>query len=573
MGTLGSGSPFQQSKEQQNALRGPIPSLYVQDTYHASHQLTMVAGLRYGPNVMPHDYFNRGVEFNMADFLANTISTVYPNAPAGALYYGDKGVTKQFTKNSWGQFSPNFGVSFDPKGDGKTVLRGGAALMFDNPNFFTSQRNQQNPPFATAVTNTQTSSSPPIPFAAPWSVGAVTTSPFPQPQIPTPSQALYFAQSQYIVMPTQFKAAYTIQWTASVQHQFPHDWQAQLDYIGNTTRHDPMSFTFDPAVYIPGNWGAGGTGCTGIVTTGPAKVTAGAAGTPCSTTKNQNSRFLLTMENPTQGNQYAGGATGSNIVGDEGTANYNGMVASLQHRLSSTFSLLTNWTWSKCLNIEDAQGDLANEVIENPNNPSLDYGPCGSDFRHIVNISMVARSKFSWGNPLSKALVNGWELAPLIRYQSGAPFTVTSGVDNSLTDVGNDRPNLVAGVNPYAEAKFHKATGEANREYLNPAAFTTNATGAYGNISKNSFRGPKALNFDAQISRVFPIHESLAATLRLEAFNVLNHPDFNIPTGGTSGTPGGTTGGAAAFSSSTFGQISSTVNQARVFQGSVKINF
>ena len=54
----------------------------------------MVAGLRWGPNVMPHDYFNRGVEFNRPTFLANTISTVYPNAPAGALYYGDKGVTE-----------------------------------------------------------------------------------------------------------------------------------------------------------------------------------------------------------------------------------------------------------------------------------------------------------------------------------------------------------------------------------------------------------------------------------------------------------------------------------------------
>ncbi len=83
-------------------------------------------------------------------------------------------------------------------GNGKTVFRAGGALMFDNPNFFTSQRNQQNPPFATAVTNSQTSSSPPIPFAAPWSVGTFTTSPFPQPQITSPTQALYFAQSQYM---------------------------------------------------------------------------------------------------------------------------------------------------------------------------------------------------------------------------------------------------------------------------------------------------------------------------------------------------------------------------------------
>lgn len=508
---------------------------------------------------------------------------MYPNAPAGALYYGDKGVTKQFTKNSWMQFSPNIGASFDPWGNGKTVFRAGGALMFDNPNFFTSQRNQQNPPFATAVTNSQTSSSPPVPFAAPWSVGIFTTSPFPQPQISSPTQALFFAQSQFIVMPAQFKEAYTIQWTASIQHQFPHDWQAQVDYIGNTTRHDPMSFTFDPAVYIPGVWGAGGTGCTGIVTTGAAKVTPGAAGTPCSTTKNQASRFLLTTENPAQGNQYLGGGAGSNIVGDEGTANYNGLIASIQHRLSGTFSLMANWTWSKCLNEEDAQGDLANEVIENPNNPRMDYGPRGSDFRHIENASLVARSEFHWQNTFTKALINGWELGPLLHIQSGSPFTVTQGADDSLTDVGNDRPNLVAGVNPYAEAKFQKNPGEANREYLNPLAFQPvcagnvtagcAAAGTYGNIGRNSFRGPSSLQFDAQVSRIFAIHENWTTTLRLEAFNVLNHPDFQPPYSSTTGSLPANTGGAATLTSSTFGQVSATYNQARVFQGSVKINF
>jgi hypothetical protein len=111
--------------------------------------------------------------------------------------------------------------------------------MFDNPNFFTAQRNQQNPPFATAVTNAQTSSSPPIPFAAPWSVGTITTSPFPQPRFPTPSQALFFPQSQFIVMPAHFKPAYSMQWTFSIQREFGNGWQAQLDYIGNSTRHDP----------------------------------------------------------------------------------------------------------------------------------------------------------------------------------------------------------------------------------------------------------------------------------------------------------------------------------------------
>ena len=135
-------------------------------------------------------------------------------------------------------------------GNGKTVVRAGGELAYDKPNFFTGQRAQQNPPFATAISNTQTSGSAPLNFGAPWSVGQFTTSPFPQPVVPTPSQAQFFAQSQYIVMPKQFLSAYTIQWTLSVQHQFGRGWQGQVDYIGNRTVHDPMGTPLSPALYI-----------------------------------------------------------------------------------------------------------------------------------------------------------------------------------------------------------------------------------------------------------------------------------------------------------------------------------
>ncbi|MGA8730822.1 MAG: carboxypeptidase regulatory-like domain-containing protein, partial [Terracidiphilus sp.] len=575
----GTMSAFQQSKQQQNALRGPIPSLYFQDTYHATKRLTLVAGLRWGPNFMPVDYFNRGSVFNMADFLSNTVSTVYPNAPAGILFYGDKGVPRGFTQSSPWQFSPNVGASFDPSGNGKTVVRVGAQLAYDQPNFFTGQRVQQNPPFATAISNLQTSSSGPLSFSAPWSVGSITTSPFPQPSVPTPAQAQFFPQSQYIVMPEQFHASYTMQWTLSAQHEFGHGWQAQLDYIGNTTRHDPLGTLLSPAVFIPGVWGANGTGCSGIVTTGPAAVKPGAAGTNCSTTKNEASRFSLTIANPIQGNQIGGGSTSSSLVGDEGTANYNGLVATLQHRLSSTFSLLANWTWSKCLDEADGQGDLAGTTVEDPNNPRLDYGPCGFDYQNVENLVIVAKSNFQRFNRAGRLLVNNWELAPLMHITSGAALNVTSGQDNSLTDVNLDRPNLVPGVSPYDKVKFNKASGEANREYLNPAAFAQVTApcgsnlngcaqlGTYGNVSRNAFRTPPYFQLDSQISRIFPIHESLAMDFRLEAFNVLNHPDFGL----------GSLGANQVLTSSTFGQVSSTtstpLNQARVFQGSLKIVF
>jgi hypothetical protein len=579
----GAMSSFQQSKEEQNALRAPIPSLYFQDTYHATERLTLVAGLRWSPEFMPVDVFNRGTVFDMSAFLANQVSRIYPNAPAGTFFYGDPGVPRQFTKNSPWQFSPNIGASFDPTGSGKTILRAGFELNYDMVNFFTGQRTNQNPPFATAINQTQTTTSGPMSFTSPWSAGSITTNPFPQPVIPTPSEAIFYPQSQYIVLPTQYHPSYTSQWTASIQREFARDWQLQLDYIGSHTVHAPMGIPLSPAVFTPGVWGAGGTGCAGVVLTGPAGKPAGAAGTPCSTIANESQRFFLTVANPAQGNQYQGGGGGSVLVNDNGMSNYNGLVTTVQHRLSSTFSLLANYTWSKCLNIEDAQGDLAGTTVENPSNPGLDYGPCGSDFRNVENIVIVTKSNF----PLSRfnaLLLNNWEFAPLVHIVSGAPFTVTSGQDNSYTDVGNDRPNLVPGVPVYLHQTIRSATGLSNRGYLNPAAFaqvcptgatplTCPAYGTYGNISKNSFRGVTNYQFDAQVSRIFPIRESVALRFRLEAFNVLNHPDFNIPTGTSVGTLGGTTGGSGALTSSTFGQISTTLNAARVFQGSFKVTF
>jgi hypothetical protein len=570
-GTL---SAFQQSKQQQNAMRGKIPSLYVQDTYHATKRLTLVAGLRWGPNFMPVDYFNRGSVFNMSDFLSNTASVIYPNAPAGILFYGDKGVPRAFTKNSPWQFSPNFGLSLDPTGNGRTVFRTGVQLAYDQPNFFTGQRVQQNPPFATAISNLQTSKSGPLSFSSPWSVGSITTSPFPQPSVPTPAEAEFFPQSQYIVLPDQFHAAYTIQWSLSMQHDLGRGWQMQLYYLGNTTRHSPTGFPLSAGVFVPGVWGPNGTGCAGIVTSGPAAVKPGAAGTNCSTTKNQTSRFALTVANPSQGNQYLGGGGGSALVGDEGIANYHGLVATLQRRLSSTFNLLANWTWSKCLNIADGQGDLAGTNVEDPQDLRLDYGPCGFDYRHVVNLVIVAKSNFQGLNVIERHLINNWELAPLMHITSGTAINVVSGQDNSLTAVGNDRPSLVPGVSPYLTTKFNKASGQANRGYLNPAAFAQvtapcgsnlngcSALGTYGDVSKNEFRTPSFFQLDAQISRMFPIRERLSLVLRLEAFNVLNHPCFGLST-------------PQNLTSSTFGQVSSTAtgNAARIFQGGIKLIF
>lgn len=471
----GSESAFEQSKQQQNALRAPIPSVYLQDTYHPAPRLTLVAGVRWQPEYYPHDFFNRGTTFDYAGFLANKTSSVYPNAPAGTFFYGDPGVSRAYTANSIWQFSPNVGLSLDPFANGKTVLRAGFELAYDEVNFFNAQRNEQNPPYATAA---RPNTSNQICFSHPWltggsgagcaQTGGADTSPFPTPQLPTPATAVFPAQSQYVVLPQQFHASDTAQWTASVQQSFSHGWQLQLDYIGNHTAHAPMGLPLSNAVYIPGVWGANGTGCDPIAKTGPASVFVlrpakeYAANQQCSTTSDSQSRYALTIANPAQGNAYSGGGSGSTQVVSYGWASYNGLVTTVQHRLSSTFSLLANHTWAKCLNINDAAGDYAGSSVSNPFNLRQDYGPCGSDYRHIENIVMVLKSDFAFDHRLEKLLVNNWEFAPLVHIQSGAPFNVTQGADQSLTANGNDRPNLVPGQPIYLKYAILSASSQAS---------------------------------------------------------------------------------------------------------------
>lgn len=571
----GAMSGFAQSKQQQNALRAPIPTLYIQDTYHPTSRVTLVAGIRWIPEYYPTDYFRRGIVFNYSDFLANKTSSVYSNAPAGVLYYGDPGVPAAFTKNSPWQFSPTVGITVDPVGDGKTVLRAGFELAYDEVNFFTAQRNQQNAPFATLASVVPTPSQPSnqLCFSQPWliggtsgagcsQVGATNTNPYPQPQVATPATATFPNQSQYYFQPEQFHPSSTAQWTASIQHDFPHGWQLQVDYIGNHTVHSPLSFPINNALYIPGNFGPNKTGCGNLVLTGPAAVSASnsAPGKPCSSTATQQSRLALNIANPTQGNKFAANG-GTALIADFAWANYNGLVTTVQHRLSSTFSLTANYTWSKCLNLYDAQGDYNGASLSDPTNPGRDYGPCGSDYRNVANLWFIAKSAFGFGNRFEKLLLNNWVFAPLVHIQSGGPFSVSQGNDQQLTGNGGDRANRVPGVAVY-QSNPHLLTtsGIKGFRYLNSAAFALNPNlGTFGNTGRNEFRGLTSYQFDAQVSRTFPIYERLNLILRLEAFNVLNHPNFGNPS-------------ATNPTSSNFGYITSA-SDPRIFQGAVKVTF
>ena len=197
---------------------------------------------------MPADYFHRGSTFSMSGFLNNTHSMIFPNAPAGSFYYGDPGVPKAFTKNSLWQFSPRLGATWAPPRTSNTVFRVGAALIYDEVNFFTAQETNFNPPYAQTITNVPVGV--PLNFSSPWSNGTVTSNPFPAAFLPTGPSTTFPNSGQYFVLPAQFHPPYSLEWTASIEQNFGHGWQFLIDYIGSKRDLDPYGYPINPAVYI-----------------------------------------------------------------------------------------------------------------------------------------------------------------------------------------------------------------------------------------------------------------------------------------------------------------------------------
>jgi hypothetical protein len=115
-----------------------------------------------------------------------------------------------------------------------------------------------------------------------------------------------------------------------------------------------------------------------------------------------------------------------------------------------------------------------------------------------------------------RALVSGWRLSAIFRALSGSPFSVTTGLDRSLTgNPGQQRANVSG--DPYLKQ---------GTTWLNPAAFSQPALGTFGNSGRNQFYGPGTKGVDLSLVRAFRFGTQRAEA-RIEAFNAFNWTRFN----------------------------------------------
>ncbi len=513
---LGLLSDFSQGNPTGGNFRQNYIGLYGQDDIRVNSRLNVHVGLRWEPFLPEIDIFNRGGSFSPTAFAAGIKSNIYVNAPPGLFFVGDPGIPKGYFRHRLNDFEPRVGFAWDPAGNGRQSIRGSYSIGFDSPELFYEARYETDAPFGSTIDIPSPAGGLSNPFQ-----GYTGGNPFPLP-FPPPKTQTFPPEGVYVVHPLNMHPTYMQQWDLSYQRQMGKGWVVTATYIGNKTTHIWIGTELDPAVYIPGTCGTAA----------------------CSTTGNTNQRRVLYMQNPATGSLYSTIAQTDDGAG----ANYNGVILSAQHRFASKYTFLTNYTWSHCLSTGNFAGDIAGPSYQNPHNRDADYANCSFDLRQNYNLSIVAAVP-KIGSGWTGRLISGWQLAPIFTARTGTWFTPVTGADNSRTGVGLDRPNVISDA--YVE-------NLSTRRWLTPNAYSANAIGTYGNAGAFSLAGPGFFDLDVALSRIFAVTDRAHLEIRSEFFNVLNHTNFNNPTG--------------SLSSQNFGVLLSAADP-RILQFAMKVSF
>jgi outer membrane receptor protein involved in Fe transport len=459
---------------------------FVQDNYKLTHTLTLEAGVRYEWNGTPVEGENRFTLFNPANV---TLSQVGTNGLAKNAEYGQNN-----------NVEPRVGFAWDWRGRGKTVVRGGYAYLVDQPVSGLVTGLASNPPFSTAVSYNGAA----IPVSSLY------------------ADAKASGISLAYVNP-DFKNAYVESYNLNLQQALPWGLVASLYYDGSVGRHLLIQTNANQVV-----------------------------GTASNTQVHPFTK--LATNSPVD----PGGAIASNIAEKNsiGYSSYNAFWSALSKNMRNGLEFNMNFEWSKSMDI-NSLGSQGTYALPDSNNPSENYGLSDFDVRLHYAGTAIYNLPFK-----RNRFVAGFQLSTIMQYQTGNPVNITSGSSSFNGITGLVRPNLIG---PVTVAKT-QTSGLTNVTFIHstpnvttcfestitPACSfetleTTPTSGIYtglGNIQRNAITGPGYADLDMSGEKDTKLTERLSFNLRVDAFDILNHPNFGQPSGNVQ--------------SSTFGQVSST---------------
>lgn len=531
-------------------------AVFAQDEWKASSRLTLTFGLRYEYTTPQTD--THGYSFSI---LPGAQSVRFPNAPLGFVVPGDPGAPRGWYFPDHRDLAPRFGFAWDPMGDGRTSVRGGAGIFFDTLNGWMSDWATDEAPWAggAAVVQDPTLTPNPLPPNGPGTIlshpyeSAQAVDPFPS-QIPPPSN-IDFTIAGFLprlgpgnnFVDIHLKTPYIYQYNLSFQRQVGNGLMAELGYAGSSS-HNLLTWVDQNPMVL-------GT-----------------------------TNRILNQSQGLASNTYGFMPTFAGL----NNANYNGLLASLTKRqtevpiLGNVFFTLA-YTWSH--NLDNGSG-FNSRISSIPYyNHHQFYGNSDFDLRQRFTLSGGWELPFAkaWSNG-PKRLTSGWSLYPIFFVQSGIPLDFTAGLRQHSNDPGPSgagdgevvrADQMVASVqtlNPRRVQTFTRSdTGQVvtGNFWFDPNSFQDNACitvtgdcpiGFYGTYRRNSFHGPGRTNLDIALEKSTNlVGEKTKLLFRVEAFNIFNHAEFRPPS-------------ATSVVSATLGQITGTYDP-RILQLALKLTF
>jgi hypothetical protein len=215
-------------------------------------------------------------------------------------------------------------------------------------------------------------------------------------------------------------------------------------------------------------------------------------------------------------------------VDGSGKANYNSLGVKLQRRLSQGLTYTFGYTWSRSIDTGSAIRNHMGDTLFPQNSYNLRAERALSSF-HVAHRSVTSvlydlpigkGRRFMNQGGIPDAVLGGWQLGSIFTLQSGFPYTVTTGKDQSNTGAGFDRPNTTG-----QQALLDR--GERNpASWFNTGAFVIEPFGTFGNVGRNTIITPGAIQLDFSAHKDFRVSENHTVQFRFEAFNLPNHPNW-----------------------------------------------
>jgi outer membrane receptor protein involved in Fe transport len=441
---------------------------FIQDTFRWRPRLTLNLGVRW-------DYFG------VIDEERKRFSNFDP--ARGLVLEGTGGLDRLYDRD-WNNFSPRIGAAWDIGGKGKTVVRAGWGLFYDSfsQDFFVGQL-----PFNTF--NPGPAYNPVGPSAILFSFSTV-----PQIQAGVP---IYtdFLDSDVFAVDRNLRTPYVQNFNLNIQRELFRDGVLEVGYVGSNGtklfRYRDINQPPDPAVSTARPFDNGPFAPSG--------------GT-----------FFYVNHLETTAN-----------------SNYNALQTSFTLRNRRGWSSMVNYTWSHSIdNASDGQDYVANATQpDNSFRTDHERGNSNFDSRHrfVWSFSYDIPS-FSSSHP---RLGEGWQLNGVLVLRSGNPFHLNYNFTGDFNGTGEffARPDLIG--DPFAGT-------QGPDRFLNLAAFQTPCTldaegvclpGSFhfGTLGRNSLPGPNYRNFDLSLFKTTSITDQVKVQLRVEAFNLFNHPNLSSP--------------------------------------------